>query len=184
MALWFWKKKMRIALLPIRSRFSKTRGFEVLSKRHYANISNYYCKLAGVWDIYFLLFNHPNEAKYPRDVESTVIMPNGYQESQCRSCERSRSNHYWDSIRPHSASFSLMLYLQHPPPPARFWSHGFENLQLKLCVLQNKRPFLHWLMSTEKKEEEETISFSPRHISLIKQNENLILNHSSESNST
>lgn len=103
------KKKMRIALLPIRSRFSKTQGFEVLRKRHYANISNYYCKLAGVWDIYFLLFNHPNEAKYPRDMESTVIMPNGYQESQCRCCERSRSNHIvyfycWNSIRPHSAS--------------------------------------------------------------------------------
>lgn len=84
---------MEITLLPNRSRFSKTKGFEVLRKRHYANIGNYYCKLAGVWDIYFLLFNHPNEAKYPRDVESTIIMPNGYQESKCRCCERLQSNH-------------------------------------------------------------------------------------------
>jgi hypothetical protein len=103
--------------------FSKTKGFEVLRKRHYANIDNYYCKLAGVWDIYFLLFNHPNEANYPRDVESTIIMPNGYQESKCRCCKRLQSNHrvyfyYWDNLQHHALSAASPHLLQGPESTA------------------------------------------------------------------
>lgn len=70
MALRLCKMGIRLCPLPIRNRLSKETSFEILRERHYVNINYYYCELAGVWDIYLILFNHPSEAKCPRDVES------------------------------------------------------------------------------------------------------------------
>lgn len=117
-----------------KNRFSKTRGSEILREKHYVNTGYYYCWLAGVWDIYFILFNHPDEAKCPRDVESAHHYAQWVLRIQTQVLPVA-AGAITEFLSTTGTTCSCVLYWRQTPLRSRICCY---SLLIQPCVLQSK----------------------------------------------